>query len=82
MHSSGKKKKHQLQTMKKIVGSRNGVTKDVNDKLRQKSAEIIKKGELIPRSPNLPMPEQKPELQIVSSARNSPPQAVHQRKTP
>jgi hypothetical protein len=34
MPSSGKKKKHQLQTQKKILGSRNGIPKEAHEKLR------------------------------------------------
>jgi hypothetical protein len=41
--------------------SRSGLSKEANEKLRQKSVEIVK-GELLPRSPIFPMPEKMPEL--------------------
>ena len=82
MHSSsGKMQKHRLQAMKKVIESRNPAPKNNYEKMQQKSAEIINRGELIPRTPSIPMPEKKPELQILSSVRNSP-SSGQQRKTP
>ena len=55
MPSSGNKKKHQLQTQKKVLGSNHGVSKETQEKLRQKSVQIIR-GEPLPRAPELPIP--------------------------